>query len=253
MKIMICGKGGSGKSALTVMLAKVLSKQYNVYIIDSDESNTMLPKILGASSPKPLTEYLGGKKAIFKKGEVNIINALKEAGEGIKLAELPPEYVSTSTEGIHLLSIGKVRELGEGCACPFNFLSKVLLKNLVLGDKEMVLVDTDAGLEHLGRGVEEGCDAALAVVDLTAESLNLAKIFSEEITKMKKKFWLVINKVTPEFMDYMMLKVKNMGLKVAGVVRYDEEVFKSSLEGVPIKAKEAYSDISVILKNIQIL
>ena len=249
---MICGKGGSGKSALTVLLAKVLSKQYKVYVVDLDESNTMLPHILGASSPKSLTEYLGGKKAIFKKGEVNIVNALKEAGEGIKLTELPPEYVSISSEGIHLLSIGKVRELGEGCACPFNFLSKVLLKNLVLEDKEMILVDTDAGLEHLGRGVEEGCDAALAVVDPTAESLNLAKILKKEITKMKKKFWLVINKVTPEIADILQSKTKNLGLDVAGIVRFDEDVFKSSLEGTTMKAKDALDDITAIVKVMQL-
>ncbi len=253
MKVMICGKGGSGKSALTVLIAKVLSKNYEVYVVDSDESNTLLPQILGAGSPKPLVEYLGGKKDIFKRGEVNIVNALIEAGEGIKLANLPSEYVSSSPEDIKLVTIGKVRELGEGCACPFNFLAKTLLKNLLLEDSEMILVDADAGLEHLGRGVEEGCDAALAIVDPTAESLMLAKILKEELTKMKKKFWLVINKVTPETADIVMSKARNMGLEVAGVVRFDEEVFKSSLEGVPLTAKEALVDITAILREIHFI
>jgi CO dehydrogenase maturation factor len=58
-----------------------------------------------------------------------------------------------------------MRGFGEGCACPFNFLARTVLKNLLLGEKEVVLVDTDAGIEHLGRGVEEGCNAIVAVAD----------------------------------------------------------------------------------------
>ena len=89
MKIMICGKGGSGKSAISVLAARLLSKKYDVYLIDSDESNTLLPKILGADSPRSLVEYLGGRNNIFKKGEVNIVNALAKAGKGIALSDLP--------------------------------------------------------------------------------------------------------------------------------------------------------------------
>ena len=51
IKIMVCGKGGSGKSAVTVLAARVLSKSYRVYVVDSDESNALLPRMLGAGSP----------------------------------------------------------------------------------------------------------------------------------------------------------------------------------------------------------
>ncbi|MCK4703775.1 P-loop NTPase, partial [Candidatus Bathyarchaeota archaeon] len=57
MKIMVCGKGGTGKSSLTVLVARALSKDHKVYVIDSDESNTLLPNILDAEPPKAIVEY----------------------------------------------------------------------------------------------------------------------------------------------------------------------------------------------------
>ncbi|MHA1711463.1 MAG: nucleotide-binding protein, partial [Candidatus Freyarchaeota archaeon] len=172
---MVCGKGGSGKSVISVLMARVLSRSGRVYLIDSDESNALLPSMLGVKPPKPLVEYLGGRDNIFKRGEVDIAKALARAGEGIRLSSLPREYTSTSPEGINLIVIGKVRNFGEGCACPLNYLTRVLLKNLLLEEGEVVIVDTDAGIEHVGRRVEEGVDAILAVVDPTAEALTLAK------------------------------------------------------------------------------
>ena len=250
---MVCGKGGSGKSAVSVLMARALPKNRKVYLIDSDESNVLLPKLLGVKPPKPIVEYLGGKKSIFSKGEVNIVNALAKAGKGIKLENLPTEYVSTSPEGIKLITIGKVRNFGEGCACPLNFLTKTLLKNLALNKDEIVLVDTDAGIEHVGRGVEEGCDTILAVVDPTAEALTLAKILKETFQNLNKKFWLVLNKATPKIIELVKEKAKEMNLEINGVIRFDEEIFESCMEGEVLKAKEALSDMEEILKTISLV
>ncbi|MCK4434164.1 ATP-binding protein [Candidatus Bathyarchaeota archaeon] len=250
MKIMVCGKGGSGKSSVSVLMARALPRKRKVYLIDSDESNVLLPKLLGVKPPKPIVEYLGGKKSIFSKGEVNIVNALAKAGKGIKLDNLPTEYVSASMEGIKLVTIGKVRNFGEGCACPLNFLTKTLLKNLVLNDDEIVLVDTDAGIEHVGRGVEEGCDTILTVVDPTAEALMLAKILKKTFQNLNKKFWLVLNKATPRITEPIKEKAKEMNLEINGVIRFDEEIFESGMEGGLLNAKEALSDMEGVLETI---
>jgi len=247
---MVCGKGGSGKSSVSVLMARALSEKHKVYLIDSDESNVLLPKLLGVKPPKPIVEYLGGKKSIFSKGEVNIVNALAKAGKGIILENLPTEYVSTSTEGIKLVTIGKVRNFGEGCACPLNFLTKTLLKNLVLDKDEIVLVDTDAGIEHVGRGVEEGCDTILAVADPTAEALMLAKMLKETFQNLNKKFWLVLNKATPKIIEPVKEKAKDLNLEINGVIRFDEEIFESCMEGELLNAKKALSDMEETLKTI---
>lgn len=253
MKIMVCGKGGSGKSALTVLMARVLSKNYRVNIVDSDESNALLPQMLGADPPRPLVEYLGGKGNIFKRGEVDIVNALAAAGRGVRLADLPTEHVSSLPEGVRLVSIGKVKQYGEGCACPFNFLARALLKSLILEDDEVVLVDTDAGVEHLGRGVEEGCDAILTIADPTAESLVLARVLKEEARRLGKKFWLVANKVTPSVADVVTMKAEDAGLEAVGLVRFDEEVFMSCLQGAALRAKEALADVEAMLRNVGLI
>jgi len=253
MKIMVCGKGGSGKSSLTVLAARALSEKHKVYVVDSDESNTLLPKILNAPPPRALVEYLGGRGTLFKRGEVNITEALSTAGKGIRLDDLPDRYVSASPEGIRLLTIGKVREFGEGCACPLNFLTRTLLKHLRLEEGEVVLVDTDAGVEHLGRGVEEGSDAVLIVVDPTAESLELAEILREGLLEMGKSFWLIVNKITPDTSDIMEMNAREKGLEILGSVRFDGDVFKSCLVGSPLISNEAYEDVKGILRKINLL
>lgn len=253
MKIMICGKGGCGKSTISVLMAKALSSRYRVYLVDSDESNTLLPKMLGVNPPKPIVEYLGGRDTIFKRGEVNIVNALAKAGKGVRLRDLPEEYIAASREGVRLVTIGKVREFGEGCACPLNFLTRTLLKNLVLDKDEIVLVDTDAGIEHVGRGVEEGSDAILTVVDPSAEALDLAKNLKETTQNLNKEFWLVLNKATPRITRLIEKKSEQMNLEVDGVIRYDEEVFESCLEGGKLSGKESISDVEQILETINLL
>jgi CO dehydrogenase maturation factor len=250
---MVCGKGGSGKSVVSVLMAKVLSKDYKVYLIDSDESNALLPRSLGVKPPKPVVQYLGGRDAVFKKGETNIVKALSMAGKGIKLDMLPTEYVSASTEGVSLITMGKVRDFGEGCACPLNFLTRTLLKNLYLEKGEVVLVDTDAGIEHVGRRVEEGTDAVLAVVDPTAESLLLAKTLKESFEHLNRDFWLVLNKATPDIIDLIKKKAREMKLEVNGTIRFDEEVFSSCLKGGELYAKQAMLDVEDLLKSINLL
>jgi len=254
MKIMVCGKGGVGKTALTVLMARILSEGFKVYIVDSDESNVLLPTFLGVSPPKPLVEYIGGKRdeEEFERMEPDIAKALTKAKEGIRLDLLPSDYVSTSDEGIGLIIIGKVREYGEGCACPFNILTKILLDNLSLGRDEVVLVDTDAGIEHVGRRLEEACDGLIAIVEPTVESLNLALLLKKIASNLNKKFWVIANKVTDETERLLREEADRLGLKIDGTVRFDEELYISCLKREPLKSKQAMLDLKEILESIMI-
>jgi CO dehydrogenase maturation factor len=255
MKIMICGKGGTGKTALTVLIAKILSKYYKVYIIDSDESNIVLPMLLGVATPKPLVEYIGGKKEEeeFEKMKTDIAKALIKAKEGIKLNLLPSDYISFSNEGIGLVTIGKVREYGEGCACPFNILTKILLSNLALDKNEIVLVDTDAGVEHIGRKIEEVSDSIIAIVDPTIESLEIASLLKKIALNLNKKFWIIANKITNEIEEILIKEAENMGLKIDGIVRFDKKMYLSYLKREPLKADVALIDLKEILKKLNLI
>ncbi|KYH42483.1 MAG: Cobyrinic acid a, c-diamide synthase 1 [Candidatus Bathyarchaeota archaeon B26-1] len=254
MRVMVCGKGGTGKTALTVLMGRILSENLKVYIVDSDESNILLPAFLGASPPKPLVEFVGGKREEeeFERMEPDIAKALSMAKEGVRLDLLPPEYVSFSPEGIGLLTIGKVREYGEGCACPFNILTRILLGNLVLREGEIVLVDTDAGVEHVGRRVEDACDSMLAVVDPTLESLEAAALLRDIASTLGKRFWVVANKVTEETEKPLMEEAARLNLKIDGAVRFDERLQISCLKREPLKADTAMADLRRIMRNLNL-
>lgn len=251
MKIMVCGKGGSGKTVLSILMARALSRRFKVYIVDSDESNSLLPVFLGVKAPRPLIEYVGGKREEeeFEKMEPDIVGALSVAGRGIRPSHLPSDYISVSEEGVGLITIGKVREYGEGCACPLNILTRILLGNMSLEEDEVVLIDTDAGIEHIGRRVEEVSDGILTVVDPTAESLELALVFKGVAKKLGKKFWVIANKVTNDVKDLIVKEASEIGLEIDGFVGFDAELYISCLKKEPLRAKAAFLDVQRIVEE----
>jgi CO dehydrogenase maturation factor len=144
------------------------------------------------------------------------------------MEDVPVEYLSEKN-GIKLLAIGKIHDFGEGCACPMGALSKEMLENLEVRDKEVVIVDTDAGIEHFGRGVEQGCDAILVVVDPSFESLKLSLKIEELAASVKRPVYFVLNKVDEESKDIMLGSLDHN--KVAGVIPANTDVFRACLAG----------------------
>lgn len=255
MKIMICGKGGSGKTALTVLMARVLTEKYRVYIVDSDESNILLPKLLGVNPPTPLIEYIGGKTSEeeLEKKELDITKILSKAGSGVRLSLLPDKYISYSEENIGLITIGKVREYGEGCACPFNILTRIVLKNLVLEEDEIVLVDTDAGIEHVGRRLEEVVDCLVIIIDPTAESVRLAVLLKDVASKLGKRYWIVANKITPRVWAIVKRETEKLKVKIDGIIRFDDDLYESILLGEKIKSIVALEDVEKLMKTMMLI
>ena len=96
------------------------------------------------------------------------------------------------------MSVGKIHDFGEGCACPMGALSKHLLKNIDTMGSDFVFVDTEAGVEHFGRGVEEGCDALLMVIDPSYESIRLSEKISGLADAAGKELYYVLNRVEGE-------------------------------------------------------
>ena len=252
IKVMVCGKGGTGKTAITVLASRILSEHFKVYIVDSDESNILLPYFLGVEPPKPLIDYIGGKREEeeMERDLPSIVGALARAREGIRLNLLPREYIATSREGIGLVTIGKVREYGEGCACPFNILARVLLSGLVLEGDEIVLVDTDAGVEHIGRRLEEACDSLLIIVDPTIESLETALTLKNIAENLNKDSWTIANKVTEDIKEILLEEAAKLNLKVDGIVRFDRDLYLSCLKREPLKSSIAIDDLREIFGRI---
>jgi len=239
MKISVCGKGGSGKSVVTCLLAKqARSRGYRVLVVDSDESNSGLFKMLGFTvAPVPLMAIAGGKSRI--RGKMTEGGILTENQIGI--GDIPSQYL-VEKNGIMLACIGKILQAYEGCACPMGVLSREFLKKLQLADNEIAIVDMEAGIEHFGRGIDEGIDRIILVVEPSAESIAVSRKIREIAAGMSKAAAVVLNKTDSDrVVAVLEKKIDIKSVDVIGSIPNDPEVFEACLEGRALEDSEAFA------------
>lgn len=237
-KIVVCGKGGAGKSSIVALLAAALrARGKRVLVVDADESNPGLYRLLGlASRPEPLMNLLGGKRSIAKsyRGEVAPANDTL-LHERVALADLPAEYRSQA-DGVTLVAIGKILQSNEGCACAMGTLSREFLRRLTLAEDEVALVDTEAGIEHFGRGIEQGVDGVLVVVEPSYDAIELAGQIQGMAVEMGLPGALAVLNKAPDAATAAILRAElaARGLAVAGEIAYDPAVAAAGLSGRPV-------------------
>ncbi|ADN35402.1 Cobyrinic acid ac-diamide synthase [Methanolacinia petrolearia DSM 11571] len=230
MKVIICGKGGSGKSTITALLARHYSENgHKVLVIDTDESNASLNRILGMESPKDLMEYFGGKRGMMEKFRKSGEEDAKPSELNWTFDDIPDGFISRKGE-IGLVAIGKIHEAGEGCACPMGILSRRFISELKLSDKDVVIVDTEAGIEHFGRGIDQICDVILMIIDPSYESLHLSKEVSKMAEKIEVPVYYILNKIDTKTSSYLRNGVDNKEAIIAEFTN-DPELLVSGLEG----------------------
>jgi len=183
MKIAISGKGGVGKTTLASLLSKVFAEAgYSVLAIDADP-NSNLAATLGISNPDDITpisemEALIEERTGAKPGKSGGIFKLNP-----KVDDLPEKY-ALKYNGIRLMVMGRIKQGGTGCYCPENALLKALVTHLLLGRDEVVILDMEAGVEHLGRATARAVDRLIVVVEPGRRSVETArriKKLAEEI------------------------------------------------------------------------
>jgi len=197
MKYAITGKGGVGKSTITGILSHYFANNgFKVLAIDADP-DANLAMALGidfkkAESIIPISEQ---RRLIKERTGANP----REFGQLFKLnpevKDIPAKF-SVDFRGIKLLVMGAVRKGGEGCACPENVLLKSLLSDIVLNRDEVVIIDMEAGIEHLGRATAGRVDRMLIIVEPGSQSIDTARKiirFGKEIGI--KKFGIIGNKI----------------------------------------------------------
>ncbi len=253
-KISVCGKGGSGKSSVVTLLANGMRERgYRVLVVDSDESNPGLYRMLGFEKrPNPLLGLVGGKKNVFRTfSEESEPSQSILTQEEIRIADLPPQYI-VKTDGIGMVCIGKILQSLEGCACPMGALSREFLKRLRLQEDEVAIVDMEAGIEHFGRGVETSIDSVLIVVEPSFDSLELAEKINTLATEVgMDNTWTILNKVMSEEITLKLRdELEKKGISVIGSIGYDPDIFQSGLEGRPLQGSEAEKDIGKILDQL---
>jgi CO dehydrogenase maturation factor len=231
MKILLCGKGGSGKSTIASLLAKdLMTKGYRVLVVDADESNYGLSVQLGMDDPKELMDQLGGKRTVVTR-MLSAFSTGKRSPlltESWSIDEIPSECV-TKKDNLYLLQIGKVKHFGEGCACPMGGLSREFVNNLKLNQKDVAIIDTEAGIEHLGRSVASGVDVVLVVLDPSYESLRLSKKISAMAGEENKPVYFILNKINDTLAERMIQKLDKR--RVVGIIPFAQLIQEKGLTG----------------------
>ena len=172
MKIAISGKGGVGKTTIMALIARELKKKgKDVLVIDADPSPHMA-ETLGIQDAESITPIADMKKLLAERAEKTAGSPFYQLNP--KVNDLLKDYM-VEQDGIKLMVLGAIQTAEGGCACPESHVLRKMLKTMLLTADEAVLLDMEAGVEHLGRGTVAGVDHLLIVVIPTKSSIMTAQ------------------------------------------------------------------------------
>ena len=174
MKIAVTGKGGVGKTTFSATLARLYADEgRSVLAADVDPDANLglalgfdeeeLDSIMPISKMRKLVQERTGASGDGKFFKINP-----------KVDDIPDTY-SKTCNGVKLLVMGTVETGGGGCVCPEHVMLKRIISHLVLRSDDVVILDMEAGLEHLGRGTTEGMDRFIVVIEPGARSVQTYK------------------------------------------------------------------------------
>jgi len=233
MKIAISGKGGVGKTLLSAFLSHIFAEAgYSVIAIDADP-DANLASTLGFPNPekiKPISELedLIEERVGVRPGQSGAFFKLNP-----KVDDLPENY-SVKLDGIRLMSMGRIKRGGTGCYCPEGALLQALVSHLLVQRDEVVILDMEAGIEHLSRGTTKAVDRLIIVVEPGRRSIETA----QTISKLAKDIGLenlavVGNKIRSEA-DREFIKESLPGVEILGYIRYDPAINEADLANRPL-------------------
>jgi CO dehydrogenase nickel-insertion accessory protein CooC1 len=187
-RIGIFGKGGAGKSTVTVLVARTMRRLgYEVAVLDADSTNVGLPAGFGLDRPpRALVDHFGG--LVFSGGAVTcpVDDPTLLPGADLSLHEIPEELVARTSDGIYLLIAGKMGHRGPGAGCD-GPVSKIARDLRIHGNGEdpVTVVDFKAGFEDPARGVLTSLDWAVVVIDPTQSALQMAADMKRTIEQIQ--------------------------------------------------------------------
>lgn len=245
MKIAISGKGGVGKTTFSALLAKeAVARGYKVLAVDADP-NSNLASTLGISADiTPIAELKGLIEE--RLGSLEGFFRLNPKVDDI------PERFSVYKDDIRLIVMGGIVRGGGGCACPENNFLRSLLSHILLQRDELVIVDMEAGIEHLGRATAQGVDALLVVVEPDKRSLETAariKKLAEDIGL--KRIFAVGNKIhQASELEYISRNLPQK-LTLVGSIAYSDKLRLAGKEGALPQDDKIQQEIAAIFKKIE--
>jgi CO dehydrogenase maturation factor len=164
-----------------------------------------------------------------------------------------PDRLSREVDGIRVMVLGGVKKGGAGCICPESTLLKTLVRHIVLARNEAIVLDMEAGLEHLGRGTAMAVDSLVVVVEPGRRSIETAyqvRRLAEDIGV--KKLILVGNKVRSE-KDRAFLQKQMPDFDFIGFIPFGSNIIEADLEGLPPfeKDKEGLAAVDAMIDRLE--
>lgn len=235
MKFAVTGKGGTGKTTIAGILAHYFSNNgYQVLAVDADPDANLASAIgIQAEQAASITPISEQRRLIQERTGARP----RQFGQLFKMNPTVkdiPEKFCINIKGIKLLVMGGIKKGGGGCACPENVLIRSLLSEIILNRREVVIVDMEAGIEHLGRATSQSIDRMLIVVEPGSRSIFTAKTIMKLAREIGiESFGITGNKIQDEQQKRWILSQFPHN-QILGVISYNEIIMDADLKQQPL-------------------
>jgi CO dehydrogenase maturation factor len=237
MKIAVAGKGGVGKTLIAAGLAWLFARKgFRTIAVDADPTPNLGVSlgltIKDASAILPISENAALIESKTRTGFPGVYSLTFSVDDIIR------NYAVPTPSGAQLLVMGTVKSMGSGCTCAANTVLRSLVRHLVVERDEALVLDMEAGLEHLGRGTAEGVDVMLIVTDANAKSLETAR----EIARMARESGIpnvlgTGNRILSEDeMKILSAFAQETQFRLVGTIPFDPAVMRAGITADPVMA-----------------
>ncbi len=235
LKLAVSGKGGVGKSTVAAMFAHLaVADGLRVLAIDADPDANLAAALGLPEAQRRGLVPLAARRALI---EQRTGAKVKQYGQMFKLnpdvADIA-EKESAEFRGIHLLVLGAIEGGGSGCACPESVLLRALLMDVVLYKDDCVILDFEAGLEHLGRATAQGVDLMVVVVEPGRRSLETAASVRRMAGEIGVRRYAIIGNRVASEADRAFLEAELGGENYLGGLPFSETIRRADRENLPL-------------------
>jgi len=256
MKIAVSGKGGVGKTLISAALAKGFADRgLKTIAIDADSSpNLALTLGLSAEKMRNIIPVSENKELITSKTNTGYSGVYRLT---FSVDDIVRDYSIMTPFGVSMMVMGTVQSMGSGCMCAPNAVIRELLRHLIVERDEAVVLDMEAGVEHIGRGTAKHVDVLLVVTDSNLKALEIGKKIKDLAEKSKiENIYFIANRVmTDSQKNAIETFAQKNEIPILHFIPFDQGIIEKDMKGISplsfkkLEAIKAIDEISYKLIN----